>query len=346
MEEELLAPKKRGRPPKQKEPEVTDPGPVVLMEEPPLVIDEPGVLDEFDQIFGDELTDEARADLDAYMANRAAANAEVPSATAPVSTKPGRGKFIALDNGLYLPVRQRIVWMRGEPEQHPDWLIQTEIIRFEEGTFTGTKTIFRGTIPQDVPDVKGGWAMVQARVLCRREDGSEGPIIGEGSALERSEMFWDYLEKAETAAIGRAMAVAGYGTEAAIDLDEGEFRGQINLPDAPVRVPGVVPQNTPPPEIKIESSNQPQPLQGGRQQSATTPQLNAIRDRARDLLLSPIALQKVIRETVEKPDELPDPNFWSDDVEDGPNGANDVMGFLADLTFQECGAVVQALMEK
>lgn len=305
-------------------------------EAPPLTIDEPGFVSEFDRIFGDDLTPEAERDLEELLAQQAADEAEREAsdlaAAAKALDKPDRRRFVNVGNGLYLPVRQRIVWMRGEPEPHPDWLIQTEIVRFEEGQVVpGSTVVFLNGRNQTFPKVERGFAVVQARVLVRNPDGSEGPIIGEGSAMERSEGFPDFLEKAETAAIGRALAVAGYGTEAAIDLDEGVEQG--NVVDAPA-------------QITITPSAVPGVRQGGRQTKITQAQIDNIRAAARDKMLAPSRLQQVIREAVPPPPNVDDENlssFYIDDVEDDPNGANDVLGFLSGLTFEEAGQVVQAL---
>src|SRR5258708_40078252 len=67
--EEELRPKRRGRPPKVKEE-------VVATAEPPVIIDQPGLLEEFDAIFGDELTPESERDLEEMLAAQAA-NGEI-----------------------------------------------------------------------------------------------------------------------------------------------------------------------------------------------------------------------------------------------------------------------------
>jgi hypothetical protein len=116
--------------------------------------------------------------------------------------------------GLYLPVRRRVGWMRGKPEPHPDWTIDTHAEEIIRGTFKGGK-------------VEGGYA----RYRCSIFD-EHGRLISTGTKTEYSERFTDFAEKAETGSIGRALAVAGYGTEAAIDLDEG--LDQERIADAPV----------------------------------------------------------------------------------------------------------------
>lgn len=99
----------------------------------------------------------------------------------------------------YLLVSYRIVWMR---EEHPGWAIETEIIRMEQN-----ESIARATIRND-----------------------NGTIIAQATKREDLKGFGDHLEKAETGAIGRALALCGYGTQFCYDdLDEGN-----RLADSPV----------------------------------------------------------------------------------------------------------------
>jgi len=88
----------------------------------------------------------------------------------------------------YLEVKWRLVWMR---DQHPDAEIETELIEHD----AGERAVFacRITLPN------GG-----------------GAATGHGSETVRD--FRDYLEKAETKAIGRALAALGFGTQFAPDF--------------------------------------------------------------------------------------------------------------------------------
>lgn len=93
----------------------------------------------------------------------------------------------------YLPVAQRLVWFR---EEHPDWGIVTEPVTV---------------------DIEKGYAVFRATVL-----NAEGEPVGSGTKMETARGFPDFAEKAETGAIGRALAVCGYGTQFAPELEEGE----------------------------------------------------------------------------------------------------------------------------
>ncbi len=102
----------------------------------------------------------------------------------------------------YLPVAARIAWFRRD---HPDWSIITET---EELANKGVvmKAIIRNT---------------------------DKRIIATARKKETEIGFPDYIEKAETGAVGRALAMSGYGTLQAPEFDEGE-----RIADAPVEKNG------------------------------------------------------------------------------------------------------------
>lgn len=88
----------------------------------------------------------------------------------------------------YLDVKWRLVWLR---QDHADALIATELV-----TFSADLAIFKAvvTIPNG------------------------GSASGYGSETARD--FPDYIEKAETKALGRALAALGYGTQFARDFED------------------------------------------------------------------------------------------------------------------------------
>ena len=99
----------------------------------------------------------------------------------------------------YLQVAQRLVWFR---EELPKWRIETELFKLEE-----KYAIAKATIRNESGDI-----MATAH---KREDAGH---------------FGDFIEKAETGALGRCLAYVGYGTQFCADeLDEGE-----RLADAPI----------------------------------------------------------------------------------------------------------------
>lgn len=103
--------------------------------------------------------------------------------------------------GDYLEVKWRLVWMR---EEHPDWGIATEIVALDDAH-----------------------AIVKATV-----SDPAGSVLATGHKREDKQHFADYLEKAETGSVGRALALVGYGTQFADELDEGE-----RIVDSPVGRP-------------------------------------------------------------------------------------------------------------
>ncbi len=106
-----------------------------------------------------------------------------------------RRRLITLRDGqMYLPSAYRVVWFR---EDHPDWAIITELI--EGGQ-------------------QAGWATVRASVIT-----DNGRVIATGMKTESKGDFpGGWVEKAETGAVGRALALAGYGTQFAPDLDDAD----------------------------------------------------------------------------------------------------------------------------
>ena len=98
----------------------------------------------------------------------------------------------------YLPVAARIAWFRKD---HPYWSIITKIVRLE-GKAVVMKAIIKDML---------------------------GTVIATARKKETEAGFHDYIEKAETGAIGRALAMCGYGTLQAPEFDEGE-----RIADSPV----------------------------------------------------------------------------------------------------------------
>ncbi len=109
---------------------------------------------------------------------------------------------IDLKGKEYLPVAARVKWFRTI---HPKGSIETQEICVE----------------LDRPFVKGsGKVNGYARFHATVRD-ADGRILGQGTKTENAANFFDFVEKAETGAIGRALASAGFGTELDPDLDEG-----------------------------------------------------------------------------------------------------------------------------
>ena len=108
--------------------------------------------------------------------------------------------------GEYLEVKWRLFWLRSE---HPDAAIETELVQISD---------------QD--------AVFKARVTIP----NGGSATGWGS--ESRGDFRDFVEKAETKAIGRALAALGYGTQFCQDHDfgTGDATRPVRIVDAPVEI--------------------------------------------------------------------------------------------------------------
>lgn len=125
----------------------------------------------------------------------------------------------------YLPVQWRLVWFR---EQCPGGTIDTEEVQVDldrEVSMEVSAWNNETRRSEKVVKMAKGYARYKAVVT----DGHGGRATGTKS--ESAVNFADYIEKAETGAIGRALAALGYGTQFTGDeLSEGVER----LVDAPV----------------------------------------------------------------------------------------------------------------
>jgi hypothetical protein len=97
--------------------------------------------------------------------------------------------MLSLKGKDYIQVAHRLVWFR---EEMPDARIETSFIEIEDQ-----------------------YAIARAVVST-----SDGKILGTATKKEDAKHFPDFIEKAETGAIGRALALCGFGTQFAPELDE------------------------------------------------------------------------------------------------------------------------------
>ena len=115
------------------------------------------------------------------------------------TTKGTELPLLNLRDKEYLEVKYRLVWFR---EDHPDWRTQTEIISHDKDN----------------------------SLVCAKIFDSSCNLMSMAHKTEDRRGFPDHLEKCETSAIGRALALVGYGTQFCADeLDEGE-----RIVDSPV----------------------------------------------------------------------------------------------------------------
>lgn len=176
----------------------------------------------------------------------------------------------------YLEVKWRLLWLRT---QHPDATIETELVKHDAGL-----ALFRARV--SVPD--------------------GGSATGWGS--ETVDDFGDFIEKAETKALGRALAALGFGTQFCEDFnftgadaalprdtparhavaDANSSSADAALPrgarvvDAPVARGGLKAVRDGEAAEHSETVPRSEAASGTERQSATSSQINAILTIARD----------------------------------------------------------------
>ncbi len=122
---------------------------------------------------------------------------DVTATTTGSATNFDPSKYLVRINGRgeYLEVKWRLLWLRNE---HPNAVIDTELVRLER-----EEAVFKARV-----SIPGG-----------------GSATGWGS--ESVGDFRDFVEKAETKAIGRALAALGFGTQFCPDFDFGAAAGRV-----------------------------------------------------------------------------------------------------------------------
>ena len=115
-------------------------------------------------------------------------------------------KKVATD---YMTVQNRLIWF-----------IRDQRALIEGGLATTTYTMHTEMVEHDR---EAGWA--HFKTMVRDVLGNEATMYGSESVRD----FPDYIEKASTKSLGRALLLLGYGTAFADELDEGE-----RVVDAPV----------------------------------------------------------------------------------------------------------------
>ena len=98
----------------------------------------------------------------------------------------------------YLQVMWRLVWLRAE---HPDASIETDLVQLINAEYA----VFKAVVSFDVTD---------------RESGEVRRVVTTGHGTCDRNSFENFVEKAETKAIGRALGAAGYGTQFADDFED------------------------------------------------------------------------------------------------------------------------------
>ena len=132
-----------------------------------------------------------------------------PETTHPAKTFEPSHHLMQIDGRDYLEVKWRLVWLRSE---YPTARVSTRLVKHEDG-----------------------FALFRAQVTLPTGAGA----TGWGS--ETSQDFADYIEAAETKALGRALAALGFGTQFTRDYDFAEAAAATaprrQVVDAPVGPP-------------------------------------------------------------------------------------------------------------
>jgi len=135
----------------------------------------------------------------------------------------------------YLPVQWRLVWFR---DLNPQGTIDTEELEYDtEREVEAEVYVWNPEKRKSEKTIKKSKGYARYRAIIT--DGKGGRATGTKS--ENAANFGDYGEKAETGAIGRALAALGYGTQFTGDeLNEGH-----RIVDSPVDhdVPSTTQQN-------------------------------------------------------------------------------------------------------
>lgn len=134
----------------------------------------------------------------------------------------------------YLPVQWRLVWFRSAC---PSGSIETEMLHLELDRDTEEEAyVWNAERRRSEKITKHAKGFVIFRAVVK--DGQGG--VATGTKSEKAASFPDFIEKAETGAIGRALAALGYGTQFTGDeLDEAH-----RIVDSPVdRQPALASKN-------------------------------------------------------------------------------------------------------
>jgi hypothetical protein len=178
------------------------------------------------------------------------------------------GKYLTKVGGAdYLEVKWRLVWLR---QRHPDAAIDTELV-----AQSGDSAIFRATVT-----VPGG-----------------GSATGWGS--ESFNDFRDYIEKAETKALGRALAALGFGTQFCPDFEFGaNGSAGLRVVDTPVDFASTRGRRLATQQAQSGEGNRPA---AAGDQTVTPRQLKFIQAIAREAGIDEEALRDEVERTYGRP---------------------------------------------
>jgi hypothetical protein len=123
----------------------------------------------------------------------------------------------------YLPVQWRLVWFRSI---YPNGSVETEMLHLDlEREVEAAADVWNEEKQQAEKMVKRSKGLAIFKATVKDDLGG----IGTGTKSETAANFPDFIEAAETGAIGRALASLGFGTQFAPELQE-----EQRIVDSPV----------------------------------------------------------------------------------------------------------------
>lgn len=124
----------------------------------------------------------------------------------------------------YLQVQWRLCWFR---DMYPNGSIETEMVMLDLDRETEEEVFaWNAALKRSEKVTKRAPGMCVFRAIVKTGAGG----VATGTKSEKAASFADFIEKAETGAIGRALAALGFGTQfTGTELDEGH-----RIVDAPV----------------------------------------------------------------------------------------------------------------
>lgn len=163
-----------------------------------------------------------------------------------------REHLMTLKGQEYLEVKWRLVWLR---DTQPTAKIMTTMVH-----------------------VTDSHAIFKAKVVL--ENGAEASGHGSESRAD----FMDFIEKAETKAIGRALAALGFGTQFTEDFDTPVTEdGRVRIVDAPVAPrPAVTDYAPPPPHGRPQQQERQRPVMTNPEAPATDKQKAWVKNLLRE----------------------------------------------------------------
>lgn len=133
----------------------------------------------------------------------------------------------------YLPVQFRLVWFRMAC---PEGTIETEEVFVDLDREVETEAyVWNAEKRRSEKVIKQAKGYARFRATVTDGKGGRATATGSESAVD----FPDYIEKAETKAVGRALAMLGYGTQFAPEFGENH-----RIVDAPIDHQDTAPTNT------------------------------------------------------------------------------------------------------